>query len=105
MILAVFRSRIRPDAGADYAKLASEMEAIARSLPGFISATDFDSGDGEHVSLHEWESATHLEAWRTHPMHLAVQARGRRDFYECYTLYVCDNPRMSRFDGKEWTKS
>jgi heme-degrading monooxygenase HmoA len=101
MIVAVFRSRVRPDAGADYARLAAEMEAIARGMPGFVSVKDFTADDGEHLSLHEWESAAHLRAWREHPDHAIVQARGRKDFYQDYTLYVCDQPRLSRFSNKD----
>jgi heme-degrading monooxygenase HmoA len=101
MIIAVFRSRVRADAGADYARLATEMEAIARAMPGFISVTDFSAEDGEKVSIHEWESAADLQAWRNHPDHVQVQARGRQDFYDDYTLYVCDQPRMSRFSKQD----
>ena len=97
MIVVVFRARIRPGATEPYYALADEMAAIARSLPGFISYKGYFAEDGERVSIHEWESAEHLKAWREHPDHVKAQARGRREFYEEYTLYVCDQPRESRF--------
>eukprot|EP00439_Symbiodinium_sp_Y106_P089218 s1_g1754.t1 len=46
-------------------------------MPGFISWKGYFADDGERVSVHEWESAEALEAWRTHPEHLRVQELGR----------------------------
>lgn len=97
MIVVVFRARIRPEATRDYYALAEEMAGIAGSLPGFISYKGYFADDGERVSIHEWESAEHLKAWREHPEHVKAQERGRREFYEEYTLYVCDQPHESRF--------
>jgi heme-degrading monooxygenase HmoA len=97
MVVAIFRSRIRSENAETYYALADEMARIAKSLPGFISWKAYVADDGERVSLHEWESAAHLKAWREHPDHMKAQARGREEFYEEYTLYVCNDPRESRF--------
>lgn len=97
MIVAAFRNRVKPELMSEYVALAGEMAAIAMSMPEFISFKNFVSEDGEAVSVHEWDSAEYLRAWRQHPEHLKVQGRGRREFYQDYVLYVCDNPRISRF--------
>ena len=97
MIVVVFRSRVRPEHAAEYYALVEEMEALARSMPGYISNKAYFSEDGERLSIHEWESAQHLEAWRTHPDHLKAQGRGRREFYDAYVLQVCEQTRESRF--------
>jgi heme-degrading monooxygenase HmoA len=97
MIVAIFRARVRPDNADRYYALADEMGEIARSMPGFISWKGYFADDGERVSVHEWESAEALEAWRTHPEHLRIQELGRQDFYDEYTLYVMHEPRSSRF--------
>ena len=97
MVVAIFRARIRSGTEEAYYALAERMGAIARSLPGFISWKGYLAADGERVSVHEWESAEHLRAWREHPEHVEAQRRGRDEFYESYTLYVCENPRESRF--------
>lgn len=97
MIVAIFRARVRPENADEYYALADEMGEIARALPGFISWKGYFAEDGERVSLHEWESAEALEAWRTHPEHLRIQELGREKFYEEYTLYVMDEPRSSKF--------
>ena len=76
---------------------ADDMGEIAKSMPGFISYKAYTSTDGERVSIHEWESQASLEAWRSHPEHLKIQAYGRDHFYKEYTLYACNEPRESRF--------
>lgn len=97
MIVAIFRSRVRQDQEQAYYQRADEMAAIATKMPGFISYKTYTASDGERVSIHEWESAEHLRAWREHPDHKKMQQYGRENFYEEYTLYVCDEPRESRF--------
>jgi heme-degrading monooxygenase HmoA len=101
MVIAVFRTRVRSEPQEEYYALADEMEEIARAMPGFISMKGYVAEDGERVSIHEWESAEHLRAWRQHPEHVKAQERGRERFYEEYTLYVCDDPRESRFKRDE----
>jgi len=97
MIVAIFRARVRAENATAYYALADEMGAIARSMPGFLSWKGYFADDGERVSIHEWETAAALEAWRTHPTHLRVQELGREKFYDEYTLYVMEEPRRSRF--------
>ncbi|MBU6207365.1 MAG: antibiotic biosynthesis monooxygenase [Alphaproteobacteria bacterium] len=103
MIIAVFRSRVKSDQMSDYGALADEMEAIARTMPGFISIKGFVGEDGERLSFHEWESAAHLKAWREHPAHHAAQARGYSDFYSEFSLYVADAPRVKHFKASAET--
>ena len=97
MVIAVFRARIRSERAEDYYALADEMAEIARAMPGFKSWKSYFADDGERVSIHEWESADELRAWREHPDHVRTQERGRQEFYEDYTLYVCEQPRQSNF--------
>ena len=97
MVVAIFRARIRPECAEEYYRNAEAMSQIAKSMPGFISYKAFTAPDGERVSIHEWETAAQLRAWRMHPEHVAMQRIGRECFYEQYTLYVMDGPRESRF--------
>jgi len=97
MVIAIFRSRVRPECTEEYYRQAEVMAGIAMSMPGFISYKSFTASDGERVSIHEWNSPEELSAWRRHPQHVAMQAIGRESFYEEYTLYVMADPRQSRF--------
>jgi heme-degrading monooxygenase HmoA len=97
MIVTVLRSRIRAETREAYDACTAKMRELVQSQPGFISVKAYYAEDGEKVAIHECESAEHLRAWREHPEHVEVQQRGRDEFYEDYTVYVCDQPRVSRF--------
>ncbi len=68
MIVVLFRSRLGPEAGEEY-------------------------GDGERLSVIEFDSEEHLTAWREHPDHRKAQVRGREKFYTEYRLTVAETIR------------
>jgi heme-degrading monooxygenase HmoA len=88
--LTIFRSRLRPDAGARYETVAAEMEAAARAMPGFLEFKTFAAPDGERVSLVLFDSVEHHTAWRDDPRHQEAQQLGRDRFYDEYDIAVCD---------------
>jgi heme-degrading monooxygenase HmoA len=99
MYLTLFRNRKRADMdAAAYTADNARMEELGASAPGFIAIKAFTAEDGEVVTISEWESEAHAKAWGRNPEHRAVQARGKSDYYEEYTLYSCDNPAMRRFE-------
>ena len=99
MFLVVFRSRKRADYDtAAYGADAAAMEALARAQPGFVSFKSYAADDGETVALSEWASANAARDWGSQPDHAQVQARGRMDYYQDYTLYTCDQPRTHRYE-------
>jgi heme-degrading monooxygenase HmoA len=98
MFLVVFRNRKRADLdAAAYAADAERMEALARAQPGFVAFKSYTADDGEVVALSEWDSAQAARDWRSHSEHAVIQARGRADYYQDYTLYTCDQPRSHHF--------
>jgi heme-degrading monooxygenase HmoA len=66
-------------------------------MPGFVSYKDFVAEDGESVSIVEFDSVEHLQAWRDHPEHRAAQEQGRSTFFSEYHVQVCNVLRESRF--------
>ncbi|MFM5954439.1 MAG: antibiotic biosynthesis monooxygenase family protein [Novosphingobium sp.] len=99
MYLTVFRNRKRPDMDvAAYQADNARMEQLAAAQPGFIAIKGFVAEDGEVVAVSEWESEDAARAWGSHPEHARVQARGRAEYYESYTLYSCPDPRVRRYE-------
>ena len=97
MLVAVFRTRVRPEVANEYQVEFERIWKIAKGQPGFISSKNYYSDDGDKVSIQEWESPEHLRAWRDHPDHLEARRRGREEFYQDYTIYICDEPRKYEF--------
>ena len=79
--MTIFRSRLNPEQIADYEKTAVRIEALARTMPGFVSIKSFCADDGERVSIVEFESWESMQGWRTNEEHLKVQQEGRERFY------------------------
>ena len=87
--LTVFRSHLRDDAPADYLLLADELEARARTFPGFVEFKMFTAADGERLALVTFASDAAEAAWRDDAQHRAAQQRGRDAFYSEYDVAVC----------------
>jgi heme-degrading monooxygenase HmoA len=102
MFLVLFRNRKRADIDADaYIHDAVAMEALAHEQPGLLLFRSYTADDGEVLSMSEWEDAASAQAWSRNAEHLLVQRRGRDEYYESYTLYTCDSPRVQRFTLNE----
>ena len=101
VILTVFRSRLRPEAQAEYGELAPQMSKLARSMPGYKSHKVFVAEDGERLTLVEFEDDATQFDWASHPEHRAAQERGRSAFYSEYSLQICEVKRESRFSTSE----
>ena len=98
MFLVLFRNRKR--AAIDqlaYQAEAERMEELARAQPGFLSFKSYAAEDGEVIALSEWADEASARAWGRLAEHRAAQARGRGAWYESYTLFACDNPRIRSF--------
>jgi heme-degrading monooxygenase HmoA len=94
MMMVLFDTVPRADIDtAQYQQAAERMYALASQMPGFISAKHYSSADGESFTMVKFESQQALEAWRRHPEHVAVQTRGREEFYERYWVLVCQSVR------------
>jgi heme-degrading monooxygenase HmoA len=100
-VVTVFRSRRREDSEDAYRVLAAEMQAAARSVPGFVDFKTFTAEDGEHVSLVTFASTEAHQAWRNDPRHRDAQRHGRAEFYSEYSIQVghCTHVSIWSWDG------
>jgi heme-degrading monooxygenase HmoA len=101
MLVTVFRSRLRPGVRDEYLSLVEKMNAIARTMPGYISHKGFFADDGERVTIVEFEHEEGLRAWRTNPDHIAAQKLARTKYYTEYSVQVCTLDREAKFKAKE----
>jgi heme-degrading monooxygenase HmoA len=102
MILTVFRTQLRADADvASLEKIGERMAQLAAAMPGFISYKDFTSPDGESLTLVEFDSLEHQNAWRDQVEHRHAQHMGREQFFASYRVSVCSIIRESSFTAME----
>jgi heme-degrading monooxygenase HmoA/catechol 2,3-dioxygenase-like lactoylglutathione lyase family enzyme len=88
-LVTVFRSRLRPEATAEYDEVAPRMDELARSMPGFVDLQTFTADDGERVTIARFDTVEHQRAWRDEPDHLVAQRAGRDRYYSEYLIQVC----------------
>ena len=101
MIIVLFRSKLTPTAPTDgYAEMADEMDALARTMPGFIDVKAFKAEDGERLTVVWWQDEATLKAWREQVRHRAAQRIGRERWYEYYKLEVAEVVRDSAFERR-----
>ena len=98
MYLVVFRNckRAQIDQAA-YDVQAKRMEQLAQQQPGFLSFKSYTAADGEVVALSEWADESAARAWGREADHRLAQADGRALWYDNYTLFACDSPRVHQF--------
>lgn len=98
MYLVVFRNRKRSGIDqAAYGAQADRMEELARQQPGYLSFKSYAADDGEFVALSEWADEASARAWGSQAEHRMAQADGRSQWYDSYTLFACDSPRIHQF--------
>lgn len=98
-MLVVFRSRLsdKDEVATEYPPLGKRMIELAKAMPGFISYKNFESSDGERVSVIEFDSQENLRAWQEHPEHRVAQQKGRDLFYDEFKVQVCTVEREYNF--------
>ena len=101
MIVTVFRSRLRPGVREEYVALVERMNALAQTMPGYISHKGFWADDGERVTIVEFADEPSQRAWAVNAQHVEAKKKGRADFYEEYKVQVCGVLRESAFKAKE----
>lgn len=98
MFLVVFRNRKRADIDyAAYQADAERMVELAQRQPGYRSFKSYVADDGEVIALSEWADEASARAWGRVAEHAVVQNRGRAAYYQSYTLFACDSPRIHEF--------
>ena len=101
MVVILFRSRLREDAGPGYQDMAVEMLETARTMPGFIDYKRFTADDGERLTVVRWQDEETLRAWREHARHRVAQRMGREQWYAEYHIEVADIRRSRDWERDE----
>ncbi|MEV5885457.1 antibiotic biosynthesis monooxygenase [Streptomyces sp. NPDC052020] len=83
----VFTSVRTPD-GDGYDETARRMGELVREIPGFLGEDSARTADGFGVTVAYFRDLAGLDEWRGDTEHRAAKDRGRRQWYERYTLHI-----------------
>ena len=97
MLVILFRSKLTATAGDEYAQMAAEMDAHARTFDGFVDVKAYTSEDGERLTVVWWRDEESLAVWRNDVRHRVAQQTGRARWYEYYKMDVAQIVRQRDF--------
>lgn len=83
----IFSSR-RTSGDNGYAEMAEQMDALAKTMPGYLGIESARGADGFGITVSYWESEAAIANWKRDAAHLEAQAKGRAEWYETYTVRV-----------------
>jgi heme-degrading monooxygenase HmoA len=101
MLVILFRSKLTATAGDEYAQMAAEMDAHARTFEGFIDVKAYTAADGERLTVVWWRDEESLAVWRNDLRHRIAQQSGRARWYEYYKMDVAEVVRQKDFTARE----
>ncbi len=92
---AVIFTSIRVTEDQGYDEMAKTMEKLAMKQPGFLGLESAKEEIGITVSY--WESLKSIAKWKEHTQHITAQIKGRKDWYNQYSVRICKVDREYHF--------
>lgn len=83
---AVIFTSVRTLVDEGYAQTGEKMIALAKAQPGFLGVESAREEIGITVSY--WESLEAIRNWKQQLDHLDAQRKGRKKWYESYTVRI-----------------
>jgi heme-degrading monooxygenase HmoA len=99
MMVVLFRSKL-VDVPDGYNEMAEQMDALARTMPGFVDVKSFAAEDGERLTVVWWKDQETLQAWRENVRHRMAQRLGRERWYEYYKMDVAEVVRTTAYERR-----
>ena len=87
---AVIFSSQRTERDAGYGAMADLMDQLAREQPGFLGVESVRDTSGAGITVSYWTSREAIAAWKQQVSHRVAQERGRREWYESFSLRICE---------------
>lgn len=99
-IAVLFVSKRTADDDAGYAEAAMAMDVLAAQQPGYRGVESQRGEAGVGITISYWADEASAAAWRDHPEHVAIRAKGRECWYDWYEVIVT---RVER--GYRWRRA
>ena len=92
MIAVIFEVEPHPAGHDEYLATAAALAEDLRRIDGFVSIERYRSLSRPEalLSLSFWRDEAAIAAWRTHPPHVAAQARGDAVLFRCWRIRIAE---------------
>jgi len=95
-VAVIFTSRMNADTHG-YSAMAAEMDALAKTQPGYLGIESVRGADGVGITVSYWRDEESVRAWKEVARHRAAQAAGRAIWYEHFEVRIAQVVRA--YDG------
>ncbi|MFF9243692.1 antibiotic biosynthesis monooxygenase family protein [Streptomyces sp. NPDC014801] len=85
--VAVFTSLRTPDESG-YAETATRLGELVQEIPGYLGEDSARTPGGPAVTVAYFRDLAGIEQWRRHAEHRAAKERGRRQWYDRYSVHI-----------------
>ena len=85
---AVIFSATRTEDDNEYGETSARMEALAKTMPGYLGFEAVRNADGFGIAISYWESEEAISNWKRQAAHQHAQQRGRKEWYTDYCVHV-----------------
>ena len=85
--VVVFTSRLR-DGSDGYEQMATAMEELVVTQPGYLGHESARSADGFGITVSYWRDEGSVTRWKDVAAHRVAQSRGQSDWYRHYEVRV-----------------
>jgi heme-degrading monooxygenase HmoA len=92
MFVVIFRAKIAK-LDDEYNKVAQRLRDLALTEFGCLEFHALTEGNDE-IALSYWPDQDKIRAWKQHSDHLIAQELGKKDWYESYSVQVCEVKRQ-----------
>ncbi len=99
---AVIFSAQRTDGDDEgYGQTAARMEALAKTMPGYLGFESARNEDGFGIAVSYWASEEAIKNWKQKAEHLEAQRRGVENWYSDYNTRVAKVERAYSMKQKK----
>ena len=95
----IFSSRRTAADEAGYAAMATRMDDLAKTMPGYLGVESARDAEGFGITVSYWESELAILHWKREISHLAAQQAGKTRWYEHYDVRVAKVERAYNGPG------
>lgn len=86
----IFKSKRALPIPDEYGEVSNRLLELAREYKGFLRIESVADANGNGISVSYWDSLDAIRAWKENSVHLMAQSRGKSEWYQDYTVEICE---------------